>query len=129
MALPAAIHSRRRVVFHVAFHDLRQDVVQAAQDLGGFRMMTGFELAIFLAVASRAVFGRNNGGDQESVMLEGVAIALFGLMAFETPHTRLLMSASLPLAHDSRRSRLMAAHARLALLAERRPGLRRESDR
>jgi len=57
MALPAAVHGRRRVVLHIALNYLSQHVVQAAQNLGGLRMMAGFKLAILLLVASGAVFG------------------------------------------------------------------------
>ena len=74
-------------------------------------MMAGDELVRFLFVATRAVFGRDDGGNDFPIVIEGVDIPFFCLMALDAPDAFDGMGTSPPVVDDSRRRLTMAVDA------------------
>jgi len=64
-----------------------QDVIQRRQDITAGGMMAVGELLGLGLVAARTIARRDNGGDQRPVVIVGVRVALFRLMAFHTADT------------------------------------------
>ena len=88
VTLPASV-DRIGVVARHAGCSLRQNIVQACEDLSGFRVMTSCKLLVFLIVAPRTVFRSNKHSDPDTVMIPAVDIHLLRTMALKASDTAL----------------------------------------
>jgi hypothetical protein len=96
-----------------SLHDLSQDVVQRANELGALGVVAGGELFRLLRVAASAVVGRDDNGNRETVVLEGGRISLLRLVAGVAVHIGLSMGTAPPLGCNPGIHLLVAVQARL----------------
>jgi hypothetical protein len=108
VALPAAIDGRSRNAIGealglqtaISLHDLGEDVVQRPENASGLGVMGVGELLYLLLMATGAVLGRDDHGDQEVFVVERIAVSLLGLMALVAADVRAVMFAPAPLLVD-----------------------------
>src|SRR5215218_1910553 len=80
-----------------AFHDVPEEVIEGARELGGFRMVRFAEFLGFPVVAATAVSWRDQRGNQKAFMVIRIRLALLSAMALHAADALRRMAADFPI--------------------------------
>ena len=96
--------------------DFAEEIVERGKNLAGLGVMAAFLLVHFVLVAASAVFRRHDDGDRRAVMLKGITVGFFRLVAVVAADAFLPVGAGQPFLGKPWIERAMALETGIVLL-------------